>query len=1004
MKTLSLLFIGLLISGMSFSKTTEKKVTSHVTIENQRTGNVTDAYAPLLSPFSTEIDQERINNKINALNLHRMKFNQAPFSVKIVTLLPADYEAQKPAGAFAFDVGYVDAAGKVFVSEPTTSAQQSTFADINQAALYYVCQSFLQYYYQTTEMPLWFKSGFAAYEADIRVDDNTIKTAYNNYGGTLTSFASLNDSTSFADNNGFAISYMFGEFMGVMETWSYQMINKVNASTIVPVAWWHIKTTDQLFEIWMRYFNARILEKNDQKRIKLGQETEHFKFYYRNTEDFWAAYFPGVLEEAITEYIGLLKFDIFEKFSYITMPECDFSAIGGTTCINRYTGGTAWSSGLSSTSPNNSGDFGRFRRLIRHELSHLVQRHLPAGNMTAWLNEGFAQFLSHGPHTQKDIDGLQSNARETIDKAINYFGHLPTYEDTKVYPGQSNVDYYLLGEIMLNFIYQNGGYTTVKDVIMHPETGIANMGYSSAEAFMTAYYHYVNIKYLKIDNPDYFTNYDTFITKLTNLTGSADSSAQLNTFWDDLIATGNFPFAVGTKVAFLYRGTASSISWAGMFNNWDMNADKGHRLGISNIWLLEKEFPKDTRCEYKIVKNGSEWLADPHNPNPLVGDYGNSELWMPDYSKHTELIPRTGISKGTLSANILINSSNLGYSCQYRVYTPAGYSNLSSLPTIYVTDGQNYLDNNMGKMITVLDNLIADKTIQPVIAIFLDPRDPNNLSNDRRGNEYRNNQHFADYITKELIPVIDANYKTSNSADARAVMGASYGGYNAAYFSVAAKDYFHNIGINSAYLHPNGNYNIDSELQAAHLDNMKLYLSYGTFDANGERYFNRLKNIFDAKGKAYDYTIVGDGHTWQNWSRVIGDALEYFFAKSLTGSLLLKYPNGGEYFLPGDLVTIRWNDTPVSDIKIEYSTDNGSNWAEIISGIPTASGSYDWTVPDTKSNQCKLRITDVLDATVLDESDETFEIGPANKAGGPYAVDDNTVLLLHFNDNLKEEA
>ncbi len=835
---------------------------------------------------------------------------------------------------------------------------------------------------------------------------------------------------------------------------------------------------------------------------------------------------------------------------------------------------------------------------------------------------------------------------------------------------------------------------------------------------------------------DSFTNYDAFITKITHLTSSADSSSQLNTFWNDLIATGNFPFALGTKVAFLYRGTASSISWAGMFNNWDMNADKGHRLGISDIWILEKEFPKDTRCEYKIVKNGSEWLADPHNPNPLVGDYGNSELWMPDYSKHTELIPRTGISKGTLSANILINSSHLGYSCQYRVYTPAGYGNLSSLPTIYVTDGQNYLDNNMGKMITVLDNLIADKTIQPIIAIFLDPRDPNNLSNDRRGNEYRNNQHFADYITKELIPVIDANYKTSNSADARAIMGASYGGYNAAYFSVAAKDYFHNIGINSAYLHPNGNYNIDSELQAAHLDNMKLYLSYGTFDANGERYFNRLKNIFDAKGKAYDYTIVGDGHTWQNWSRVIGDALEYFIPNNeiittvvgpliqnrwttftwpynaylpedadginghvgnacgytsiarilqywgfpsngnghlqftdvfghywncdlsnmnldylkmpnelarnatqneydetaklflaassvgekikvwatgkevnlpgafvdyfnfsstariinredytrqewidifkneldngrpmvivgrttdspapgepgrITGhwwicdgynsddkfysdyafggikgfddidslggvyiaynraviglepdykgknidlispnvnetfssnskinirwsstnvsnirieytinngqdwkiisdslpastasylwttpnistdecrikltdisnnniydysdhvfsiklyEITLKSPNGGEYYISGGSGLISWESTPVSDIKIEYSSDNGSKWNLITSSTPASLGTYDWIIPDIRSGQCKIRITDISNASVLDESN-TFEIGLPNNAGGPYAVDDNTVLLLHFENNLRNSS
>ncbi len=47
---------------------------------------------------------------------------------------------------------------------------------------------------------------------------------------------------------------------------------------------------------------------------------------------------------------------------------------------------------------------------------------------------------------------------------------------------------------------------------------------------------------------------------------------------------------------------------------------------------------------------------------------------------------------------------------------------------------------------------------------------------------------------------------------------------------------------------------------------------------------------------------------------------------------------------------------------------------------------------------------DIANATVFDESDNSFEIGPANNAGGPYAVDDNTVLLLHFDGNFQEKA
>ena len=853
-------------------------------IDELRISNVVRSFPQVIEePFPTALDQERIENKVKALNLHRKKDNPSEYQLNIAVLSAAEYELQKPADALPFDCGYVNDQGKVYVSEPTTAEQLEVFTDIDLAAIYYMCQSFLQHYYLTTEMPLWFKTGFAAYESDMRMDDAVVKTAYNNYNGTLTSFDALNDPTTFEENNGLAVSYLFGEFMGVYTPWKYYLFSEVNATTVTPASWWdNVESIDKLFSIWSRYFNVRILETNEQNRIKLGNETEHFKYYYREADDFWAASFPTLLEDALNEYIGFFGFNVYEKFSYITMPECDyFAAINGLDCINRYTGGTAWSSGLSTTTPSNSNDIYMFEHLIRHELAHLVQTHLPVGNMTAWLNEGFAEFLSRTPDTQAEKEALKNQTQNALDNGINYFGHLPTFEDTKVYPGQSNVDYYLLGRIMLNFIYEKGGYAAVKDVMLNYETGIANLGFSSLDDFMNAYYYYLDIEYLQKEVPDYFTDYDLFIAKLTELTSSVDYASQLDVFWNDLLATGNFPFTIGTRVAFLYRGTANTVSWAGDFNEWDANADTGTQLGVSNIWLLEKEFPSDARSGYKIVRNGSEWIADENNPYPLLAEYGNSDLRMPDYQIPPETIERPSIPKGTLSENFQKYSTNLGYTCQYKVYTPAGYSELSDLPVIYVTDGQDFSDPSRGKMKIILDNLIYDGTIEPVIAVFLDPRDPNNLGHNRRSDEYRNNINFVDYVTQELVPDIDADYKTNATAGARAIAGFSYGGYNAAYFCAMAPEYIQNTAILSPIMHPNppeSGYSINEDMMAADLVNTKIYMSYGIFDTREVGYFNQLKNIFDQKGKAFEYDIVNEGHTMSNWSGVIGNALQYFFS------------------------------------------------------------------------------------------------------------------------------
>jgi hypothetical protein len=87
-------------------------------------------------------------------------------------------------------------------------------------------------------------------------------------------------------------------------------------------------------------------------------------------------------------------------------------------------------------------------------------------------------------------------------------------------------------------------------------------------------------------------------------------------------------------------------------------------------------------------------------------------------------------------------------------------------------------------------------------------------------------------------------------------------------------------------------------------------------------------------------------------------------------------PNGGENLDVGSIYTIKWSSTSVTDpIRIRYSTDNGVNWTIIADGIPN-SGEYDWTVPDTKSSQCLVRINAVnVDGTPYDISDDTFSIG-----------------------------
>jgi hypothetical protein len=92
--------------------------------------------------------------------------------------------------------------------------------------------------------------------------------------------------------------------------------------------------------------------------------------------------------------------------------------------------------------------------------------------------------------------------------------------------------------------------------------------------------------------------------------------------------------------------------------------------------------------------------------------------------------------------------------------------------------------------------------------------------------------------------------------------------------------------------------------------------------------------------------------------------------------VIVTTPNGGESLMPDTLYNITWLTTgTVANVKIEYSTDNGSNWTGIIASTSAVDGSYSWTVPNEVSNQCLVRISDAADSNTSDTSDDTFSIG-----------------------------
>ncbi len=84
-------------------------------------------------------------------------------------------------------------------------------------------------------------------------------------------------------------------------------------------------------------------------------------------------------------------------------------------------------------------------------------------------------------------------------------------------------------------------------------------------------------------------------------------------------------------------------------------------------------------------------------------------------------------------------------------------------------------------------------------------------------------------------------------------------------------------------------------------------------------------------------------------------------------------PNGNETFLTGSVQNILWNSSNLDNVKIEYTTNNGSSWTVITATTPSI-GSYAWTVPNENSLLCKIRISDPADGEPFDVSNSSFTI------------------------------
>lgn len=322
-----------------------------------------------------------------------------------------------------------------------------------------------------------------------------------------------------------------------------------------------------------------------------------------------------------------------------------------------------------------------------------------------------------------------------------------------------------------------------------------------------------------------------------------------------------------TLVCFVFIGAAASVAVAGDMNGWSPAASNMTRVEGTTMWYLARTFEADARLDYKLVLDGTTWILDPRNPLQVPGGFGpNSELRMPHCLPAPEAEYRASIPHGSLR-DTTWSSVNLGNSRTIRIYTPPGYNmSADSYSVIYVHDGLDYL--SLGSANNVLDYLIAERMIEPVIGVFIPPV--------ARTAEYSGASagQFTRFMVDEVVPHIDARYRTRKNPASRAVIGASDGGNISLWLGYHHPELFGLVGAYSSNV-------VDSlsrGFRSSQRRDLTLYLDIGTYDiAMLIPLVRGFVPILASKGYRYDYREHHEGHSWGSWRSHFDNCLLQFF-------------------------------------------------------------------------------------------------------------------------------
>ncbi|MFN8257091.1 MAG: alpha/beta hydrolase-fold protein [Bacteroidales bacterium] len=298
-----------------------------------------------------------------------------------------------------------------------------------------------------------------------------------------------------------------------------------------------------------------------------------------------------------------------------------------------------------------------------------------------------------------------------------------------------------------------------------------------------------------------------------------------------------------------------------------------------SIWMGTTEGPMDEGFHYYHLTVDGGIFNDPGALNFYGSVRWESGVEIPAHDQ--DFYALKDVPHGNVQ-QILFPSKSTKTSRRAFVYTPPGYDKNQSVryPVLYLQHGWGEDETawtNQGHANLIMDNIIAERKIKPFIIVMT-----YGMTNELKFGNIREFDitPFQTVLVDELIPYIDANFRTLADQPHRAMAGLSMGGMETKTITLANLDKFGYIGLFSG-----GTFSMDDVKNTKGFkEKVKLvFVSFGSREIENGKVFwggNPKENADALKKEGINsvfYVSPQTAHEFLSWRRSLREFAPLLF-------------------------------------------------------------------------------------------------------------------------------